>query len=586
MARAQTWTARRTRLMHRVHARLASRVTAATGFVSQPEPRTIGLFARGKQLMAGNYLFAGHLIEAPEKSIWDITPPDDAYAEALQGFTWLDDLAAVSDIRARDKANMWVMGWVDRFGNGAGPGWTPELTGRRLIRLINHATFTLRGRDKDISDRFYQSLTHQAVFLSRRWSATRVGIERFEALTGMIYAGLSLIGMEKHVGPAVRALSKECATRIDAEGGLATRNPEELLEVLTLLVWAADALENADRPVPAEHRAAIERIVPTLRALRHSDGSLARFHGGGRGLEGRLDMALAASGVKTPTKHRLNMGYKRMSAGRTSIVVDASAPAIGKESNDAHASTLAFELTSGRRPVIVNCGSGRSFGEEWRRAGRATPSHSTLGLDGYSSSRLAPPNRLLSTTQEYMINVPQRVSVEQSLVDDAIRMELFHDGYIPNFGLTHGRTIEMSVDGRAVVGEDYLAALTKDDHLRFDRALDRTSLQGIAYSIRFHLHPDVDVSIDLGGAAVSLAAKSGEIWVFRHDGCAKMTVEPSVYLENGRLRPRAAQQVVLTGRAMSYATRVRWSLAKAQDTPNALRDLVQDETLMDLDVQN
>jgi len=24
---------------------------------------------------------------------------------------------------------------------------------------------------------------------------------------------------------------------------------------------------------------------------------------------------------------------------------------------------------------------------------------------------------------------------------------------------------------------------------------------------------------------------------------------------------------------MSYATRIRWSLAKAQDTPNALRDL-------------
>jgi hypothetical protein len=26
---------------------------------------------------------------------------------------------------------------------------------------------------------------------------------------------------------------------------------------------------------------------------------------------------------------------------------------------------------------------------------------------------------------------------------------------------------------------------------------------------------------------------------------------------------------------MAYATRVRWSLAKAQDTPNTVRDLVQ-----------
>ena len=52
-----------------------------------------------------------------------------------------------------------------------------------------------------------------------------------------------------------------------------------------------------------------------------------------------------------------------------------------------------------------------------------------------------------------------------------------------------------------------------------------------------------------------------------------MDIKPSVYLETGRLRPRAAQQVVLTGRAMSYATQIRWSLAKAQETPDALRDL-------------
>ena len=50
-------------------------------------------------------------------------------------------------------------------------------------------------------------------------------------------------------------------------------------------------------PQPA-HLLAIERIAPTLRALRHSDGTLARFHGGGPGREGQLDQALAASGIR------------------------------------------------------------------------------------------------------------------------------------------------------------------------------------------------------------------------------------------------------------------------------------------------
>ena len=102
--------------------------------------------------------------------------------------------------------------------------------------------------------------------------------------------------------------------------------------------------------------------------------------------------------------------------------------------------------------------------------------------------------------------------------------------------------------------------------------MDAAHLQGIAWTVRFHLHPDVEAGIDLGGNAVSIALRSGEIWIFRHDSLARMTLERSVYLEAGRLRPRAARQLVLTGRAMSYATRVRWSLAKAHETPDGVRD--------------
>lgn len=563
--------------MDRVHARLASRTRPPTGFVSQPEPRSIGHYARGRQLLAGNFLFSGHLVEAPTRSIWDVADEVPLMAAEVQGCAWLDDLAAVGDVKARARATAWVLEWIDRFGSGSGPGWTPDLTGRRLIRWISHGFFLLRGSDKSMSDRFYRSLGQQTIFLSRRWRAARPGLPRFEALTGMIYAGLSLEGMERFVDPAVRVLAQDCATQIDAEGGIPTRNPEELLEVLTLLTWAAQALGESGRQAPEAQMAAISRIAPTLRALRHADGGLARFHGGGRGLDGRLDHALAAAGVRKRPGPGLHMGYVRLSAARTTVIVDASPPPTGAASYNAHASTNAFELTSGRRPLIVNCGSGRSFGEDWRRAGRATPSHSTLGIEGFSSARLGAPSRLGGVTQELLTDAPTDVPVEIVALEDGQRLQLAHDGYKRTHGLTHARTIDLAWDGRAVVGEDLLTTLTEADRTRFARALDAQQLQGIPFSIRFHLHPEVDAALDLGGAAVSIALKSGEVWIFRQDGSAEMTLEPSVYLENGRLKPRSAQQVVLSGRAMAYATRVRWSLAKAQDTPTSLRDLAGTE---------
>ncbi|RKF16190.1 heparinase [Roseovarius spongiae] len=574
MAGSDTMTARWTRFMNRVQARRAASARPATAFVSSPEPRTIGSFARGRQLCSGNFLFAGHLVQAPPAtSIWDIAAPDFAFEAELQGFAWLDDLAAAGDAPARAAARQWTWDWIERFGAGRGPGWTPALTGRRLIRWIAHALFLLGKQDRAQSDAFYRSLGQQTLFLGRRWRAAPPGLPRFEALTGLIYAGLSLEGMQDHAAPALRALARECETLLAGDALLPTRNPEDLLEVFTLLTWAATALADAGQSPGDAHWRAIRRIAPTLRTLRHADGGLARFHGGGRGLEGRLDSALATSGVKERAPGGLAMGFARLSAGRSSLIVDASLPPRGAASAGAHASTLAFELTSGRRPLIVNCGSGATFGPDWRRAGRATPSHSTLVVAGESSARLGP----AGPQEEWLVGGPGHVPVEIGHASDGLRFEGGHDGYLSRFGLTHARTLEMTFDGRGVAGEDMLVALGDADRRRFDKAMDAVRLAGIGYQVHFHLHPDADATLDMGGAAVSVALRSGEIWVFRHDGRAEIALQPSVYLEKGRLKPRATRQIVLSGLARDHVTRIRWSLSKAQDTPIAIRDLAEEK---------
>lgn len=467
MDTAQTWRARLTRFLHRYHARKAAKAGIQTHFVTPPEPRTIGHFARGRQLTNGNFLFAGTLNQAPDTSIWDIAPNNPLVIEETQGCNWLDDLAAVGDGRARAKAQTWVADWIDRYSAGDGMGWFPNLTGRRLIRWINHAAFIQRGQNDRIEAAFLPSLAQQTLYLSKRWQTTETGLARFEAIVGTIIAGLALDGFGDIVPPAVEALAAECDAQVDGEGGVPTRNPEHLLEIFTLVTWAFQSLSDAGQTPPPQLHAALSRMAPTLRALRHADGGLARFHGGGRGIEGRLDHALADSKVRIAPSEQdhLHMGYARIGAGRTSLIVDASPPPQGAASTNGHASTLAFELTSGRRPLVVNCGSGHSFGKDWRRAGRATPSHSTLCLGGMSSSRLANADKGRVTTEE-LTGGPQDVRCEFSMLDDGRRLELSHDGYRPDHGLTHARIIDVAHDGRSIVGEDYVAAVNEPDRKR------------------------------------------------------------------------------------------------------------------------
>jgi uncharacterized heparinase superfamily protein len=265
------------------------------------------------------------------------------------------------------------------------------------------------------------------------------------------------------------------------------------------------------------------------------------------------------------------MGFARLTAGRTSLVLDAADPPKGAAAATAHASTGAFELTSGRRPLVVSCGSGLPFGPDWRLAGRATQSHSAMCITGFSSSRFG--RRAAAGLLEDTARV---TALRQSQVDGSL-VFLAHDGWSRTHGLTAARELHLSVDGRRLSGTDILAASSPDERRLFAAILDRTRLEGVPFAIRFHLHPDVDATLDMGGNAVSMQLRSGEIWVFRHHGKADLLLEASVYLEKGRLNPRPTRQIVVSGHARDYETRIGWTLAKAQDTPLAIRDLDRDD---------
>ena len=552
---------RRPSFLDRVQARFGGGRVKVTGFVYQPEPQRTGSHARGKQMVAGNFRLAGHLVKQPDTPIWDLSIPDPAFAQELHGFTWLDDLAAAGDWPCRKLAQASVIDWIDRYGAWKGAGWSPDQTGRRLIRWINHALFLMNGQSGENNAKYFRSLGDQASYLSRRWQVASVGLPRFEALTGLLYAGISLDGLEHLVAPAAEALGRECEDQIDQDGGMASRNPEELTAVFTLLKWAAQAVDGAGRHAEANHLSAIERIAPILAALRHADGALPRFHGGGRGGEGLLEHELASTkGGETPPPAMLAMGYAQLRDSRTTVIVDAAPPPKGKASRTAHASTLGQEVTSNRQPIIVSCGSGVSFGPSWARAGRATPSHSTLCMDGVSTGRLRsrPEGEILAGGARHVAARMDRIMSGHTLLTS-------HDGYRKAFGLTHMRELTLGFGGTSLKGEDSLRTLSAADKQAFDLKIDEVGFDGIPFSIRFHLHPEVAPSIDLGGKAVSLELRNGEIWVMRLATSVEVRLEPSVLLEKGRLEPRPSQQVVLSSRAIEYGASVSWSLAKAKD---------------------
>ncbi|WP_171060591.1 heparinase II/III family protein [Poseidonocella sp. HB161398] len=534
-------------------------------FAMPPEPRSIGSAAIGRAICLGEIQLGGRRRALdPETSLWDLRPLPPRADLDRHGFAWLDDLAAAGTSRAQAQARRWLADWLARYDSGSGPGWRADIAARRLVRWINHAEMLAAGVPEAEAQRFRRSIARHAVFVAQGWRGAPRGLPTFEAVCGLVQAGLALRGMDARIRPAVKVLERLCREEIGEDGGLPGRNPEELLELFCLLVWCDSALADAGLAAQPQHQAAIARIAPVLRALRHADGGLARFHGGGRGLEGRLDAALAASRVRSGPPEGLAMGFARLARGRATVILDAARPPQGAAAAaTGHASTLAFELTAGRRPIVVNCGSGLSFGRDWELAARATPAHSALTPDGEGSSVL----RELRQGRTVLAAGPREVDCGPVPGHGPASLSASHDGFAARHGLIHQRQLDLGEDGMSLHGEDSLLPL---DGAELDE-------EGTGFTIRFHLHPDVAAQQGEDGLSVTLLLKSGEVWQFRHASPARMSLDPSVYLEKTRPQPTPTRQIVLDARAAGSGATIRWSLSRVSQGTDGTRDLYRDD---------
>ncbi|MEL6679425.1 MAG: heparinase II/III family protein [Pseudomonadota bacterium] len=540
----------------------------------QPTPRRIGSALTGQALMRGTIRAAGDTVTAPNRLPWDIPHPTPRFTEHLHGFSWLDDLGARGGREARITAQKWVWSWIEKFGAARGPGWVPDLTGERLSHWLSHAPFLLKSIGPGRQQQFFRSLGRQTAYLSHSWDDAPAGLPRFQALTGLLTAGVSIEGAEPLVERASTILGKECFARIGSDGGIPSRNPEELATIFSLLVWAARTLEEAGGKPHPDHIAAIARMAPAMRLLRMGDGGLAQFHGGSRGAGGIVEQALADGQVRIGHTAQAAMGYSRMTGGRTVLVIDTGTGPGGDDALTSHAAPLAFEMTSGRRAFLLNCGTGTEFGDSWHRAARNIAAHTALVVGNTSPAKFGPLTRAGRVQAEPLKSGPRTVTVERATDRSGQWLLCGHDGYVPLNGLVHERRLFLAIDGSDLRGEDTLTANGTKAEGAFSAAM-RKHGRGVPVASHFHLHPDIAVEAEAGGQALRLTLPSGEAWTFRQSG-GSTSVEPSVYLDPHLSQPRATKQIVVKAIATGYATRMNWVFKRDGAPGQVLRDVVED----------
>ena len=488
------------RLPRHLTARIAGWGAAPGALVWQPAPPVAGDAAIARRLANGILLLEGRLIETREPTPWDIEPPDDVWEAVLHGHGWLDHVVAAQDPKIRKHFDAWMWTWLDRYGDGTGPGWRPDLVARRLTRWIAHSVDLLLGKPPAVSEQFFRALGVQARYLDWRWTETAPGVPRIEALAGLVYARLSLEGTERDTARAISHLGWEAEAAVAEDGSVANRSPEALARIVSLLAWSLQSIRDAGRNPAPQHISAIQRAVPVLRALRHPSGALARFHGGRPGFDLPLEEIVETAGATLETPLSSPMGYRRLSQGQSIVIADCGPPPVRAHAATAHASPLAFEFSYGSQPIIVNCGTGLGFGPKTALTARQIPAHSMLEIGGSC------PSRLSLSGDEVVLTMP--TEVKSRISQDAGGAWLLGESthYEGKYGLCTERRLRLTASGTRLEGEDTALATSARTRAMATEAFAEQRIEDRAgpMVLRFHLHPSIKASLALNGRAVSL----------------------------------------------------------------------------------
>lgn len=507
-----------------------------------------------EEIYFGRFPFAGQTIDTGGESPFLVEYAGPAWVDALHGFRWLRHARAAATELASANARALVSDWIATHGGRiAGPGWRPATTARRVIAWLQHSTIVLQGAEFAFYRAFLKSLALQIRYLRAMVPEMEDGEERLRARIALAFAALSLPAAPSTLRHATRQLAAELDRQVLPDGGHVSRNPMAVLELLADLLPLRQTYANqAENPPPALVNA-IDRMLPALRFFRHQDGSLARFNGMGATVADRIAAILRHDDAGgQPLFHAPHSGYERLSMGGVTVIADTGAPPPTDVSAEAHAGCLSFEMSSGRRQFIVNCGVDQLGSPDFRPLARATAAHSTATLNDSSSCRFSASERVTRLLGTPLAGGPKKVACQRADADGRQGFVASHDGYVPPFGLYHEREMSLSENGDLIQGCD-----------RFFRARGEPPLheRGDAVALRFHIHPDTGLYRDEQSRLVLIPQGGGDRWTFEAGG-PEPEVEESIFFA-GLAGPRKCRQIAIHFQAAEQPE-IRWSFRRTR----------------------
>ena len=466
-----------------------------------------GDLENGKNFINGYINFYGETLNY-KKSIWEKNSATSKWKEALHSFDWIKDLKLVGAGKSGVFVRKEILEWITIYNSWSQLEWRSDILGKRICALLGNLNFFFSSADEKFQQILLKSICKQGNHLIKNNLYDALGFHRIYAVKGIIALSVSLSVFRKYKAAGIKLLIKEINDQVFLDGCHYLKSPSKHIEFLLNLIDIKNYLSTLNIEVPKKINQSIISMSVAAKFFRHPNGSLTTFNNSSHVSLKKINQIIIRSNSKKKVSSYQNIaGFNRIYKNRLYFIMDCGNPV----SEDVYAGSLSFELSMGKYQIIVNCGSPYINNKKWAEAMKSSAAHSTANIDNINSSDIIFNN---NDKNKRVAKVWSKLKKR----DGSYWIDSAHSGYKNYFGLIHSRKIHIDTSKKIVRGQDCFSK-SPSEYLKIPKK----------YSIRFHLHPDLQTNVTRSKKKALIKLPDGSGWEFL---CSepKIEINESIYL--------------------------------------------------------
>ena len=273
----------------------------ATGFEQAIESLDAGHEECSFAMYAGEFQFGQETIVTSAPLLFSAQQGSSAWQESLFNLAWLSHFSSSK----RQLHTHYALRLLGRWSKSKKPRNNLAVISAALVALCTHGSKLALTADVASQAAFLNTVSDTATRTSRLKACS--AREAFLQAVSILYACTAFHGLETMRKSACESLNSSIVQLILPDGGPVSREPQDLIELMSLLLPLQAAMKLNRQIFPTAAADALHRMFPILAMLTQND---------------RTTALMAYDADAKPLKLAPQTGFARLAGGRTTLFAD------------------------------------------------------------------------------------------------------------------------------------------------------------------------------------------------------------------------------------------------------------------------